>query len=64
MVKHKKRSRITESGKICAIQGVRLIWKQKISLILTKPYCSLANHKPEFRCVIYTLRITLFVLVY
>ena len=39
----------------CAIQGVRLIWKQKILLVLTKPYCSLANHNPEFGCVMCTV---------
>ena len=59
MVKQKKRTRITQSGKNCAIncaiEGARLIWKQKISLVLTKPYCSLANHNPEFRCVICTV---------
>ena len=34
MVKQKERTRITESGKNCAIQGVRLIWKQKIWLAI------------------------------
>ena len=34
MVKQKKRTRITQSGKNCAIQGVRLIWKQKIWLTI------------------------------
>ena len=59
IVKQKKRKCITQLGKNCAIdcaiQGVRLIWKQKIWLVLTKPYCSLANHNPEFRCVICTV---------
>ena len=48
--------RITQSGKNCsincAIPGARFIWKQKIWLVLTKPYCLLANHNPEFRRVI------------
>ena len=59
MVKQKKRTLITQSGKNwainCAIGGMCLIWKQKISLVLTKSYCSLANHNPEFQCVICTL---------
>ena len=55
MVKQKKRTRITQSGKNCAIESARLIWKQKISLVLTKSYCSLANHNPEFRRVICTV---------
>ena len=59
MVKQKKRTRIMQSGKNCAIncaiQAAYLIWKQKISLVLTKLYCSLFNHNPEFRCVICTL---------
>ena len=55
MVKQKKRTCITQLGKNCVFQGARLIWKQKIWLVLTKPYCSLANHNPEFRCVICTL---------
>ena len=46
----------------CTIHGKRLISKQKICLVLTKPYCLLANHNPEFRCVICT-GITLFALV-
>ena len=29
--------------------------KTKDSLVLTKPYCSLANHNPELRCVICTV---------
>ena len=29
--------------------------KTKDSLVLTKPYCSLANHDPELRCVICTV---------
>ena len=56
MVKQKKLMCITESGKYCTIkctnQGARLIWKEKISLVLTKHYRSLANHNPEFLCVI------------
>ena len=42
MVKQKKCTRITQSGKNYAInyaiQGARMSWKQKISLVLTKPY--------------------------
>ena len=45
MVKQKKRLRITQSVKNCAIQGARLIWKQKIWLVLTKPYFLVANQK-------------------
>ena len=59
MVKQKKRSRITQSGKNCAINctimGARLIWKQTIWLLLIRPYCWLANHNAEFRCVICTV---------
>ena len=39
----------------CAIMGARLIWKQTIWLVLIRPYCWLANHNPEFRCVICTV---------
>ena len=63
MVKQKKRTRITQSGKNCAIQGARLIWKRKILFVLTKPYCLLANQNPEFRCLI-CAGITLFALYY
>ena len=59
MVNQKKCRRIMQSGKTCAINctilGSRLIWKEKIWLVLTKPYCSLANHNPEFRCEICTV---------
>ena len=50
MVKQKKRTRITQSRKNCAI-NYALQWKKKkkISLVLTKPYCSLANHNTECR---------------
>ena len=49
MLKQKKHTRIKQSGKNCAIQGVHLIWKQKIWLVLTtKPYCLVANQKWEF----------------
>ena len=34
MVEQMERTRITQSGKNCAIQGVRLIWKQKIGLAI------------------------------
>ena len=44
MIEQKKRTRITRSGKNyainCAIQGARLIWKQKwVSLIIDQPEC-------------------------
>ena len=56
MVEQKKRTRITQSGKNCAINcaimGARLIWKQTIWLVLIRPYCWLANHNP---CVICTV---------
>ena len=56
-----------QSGKNCAtnstIQGTHLTWKQKILLVLTKPYCLLANHNPKFLCIICT-GITLFALCY
>ena len=38
MVEQRERTRITQSEKICAmncaIQGVRLIWKQKVWLVI------------------------------
>ena len=34
MVEQKERTRITQSGKNFAIQGVLLIWKQKIWLVI------------------------------
>ena len=34
MVEQKERTRFTQLGKNCAIQGVRLIWKQKIWLAI------------------------------
>ena len=46
-IKQKKRTRITQSGKNdainCAIQGVRLIWKQKIWLPTCEFLWSLTN---------------------
>ena len=52
MVKQKKRTRIMQSGKNftvnCTIQGMQLIWKQKIWLGLTKPHCLVANQNQEF----------------
>jgi len=49
MVKQKKCTHVMQSAeKLCA----HLIWKQKISFVLTNPYYSLANHNPEFRCVL------------
>jgi len=47
MVHQKKCMRITQSGKNCTIQGMRLIWKQKSWLVLTKPYSLVANQKLE-----------------
>ena len=52
MVKRKKRTRITRSGKNCvincAIQGVRLIWKQKIWLAICEFLWSLTNQNAWF----------------
>ena len=48
MVKPKKRTRITQSGKNCAIQGVRLIWKQKIWLVICEFLWSLTNQNAWF----------------
>ena len=52
MVTQKKRTRITQSGKNyainCAIQGVRLIWKQKIWLAICKFLRSLTNQNAWF----------------
>jgi len=48
MVKQKKRTRITQSGKNCAIQGVRLIWKQKIWLAICEFLWSLTNQNAWF----------------
>ena len=63
---HILRKGITHSGKYCAIQGARLIWKQEVWLVLTKCYCLLANHNPEFQWVICSgiTQCTLFALVY
>ena len=45
MVKQKKRTRITQSGKNYAInwaiQGARLIWKQKIWLAISESFFNL-----------------------
>ena len=45
MVKQKKRTRITQSGKNyainCAIQSARLIWKQKIWLAISESFFNL-----------------------
>ena len=50
MFEQNKRTRITQSGKNCAIncaiQGVRLIWKQKIWLAICEFLWSLTNHNP------------------
>ena len=47
MVKQKKRTRITQSGKNyainCVIQGARLIWKQKIWLAISESFFNLLN---------------------
>ena len=48
MVKQKKRTRITQSGKYCAIKGVRLIWKQKIWLAICEFLWSLTNQNAWF----------------
>ena len=48
MVKQKKRTCITQSGKFCAIQGVRLIWKQKIWSAICKFLWSLTNQNAWF----------------
>ena len=52
MVKQRKRTRITQSGKNyainCAIQGVRLIWKQKIGLAIDEFLWSLTNQNTWF----------------
>ena len=66
MVKQKKRTSTTQSGKNCAIncaiQGARLILKQKIWLILTKSYCLVANQKREIW--VHCIWLTLFCTVY
>ena len=58
MVKQKKRTRITQSGKNnsinCAIQGVRLIWKQKIWLAICEFLWSLTNQNAWFVTSFYT----------
>ena len=41
-------TRIMESGKNCTIQDACSIWKQKIWLVLSKPYCLVANQTQEF----------------
>ena len=46
--KQKKRTRITQSGKNRAIQGARLIWKQKIWLAICELLCSLTNENACF----------------
>ena len=48
MVKQKKRTRITQSGKNGAIQGPRLIWKQKIWLAICEFLWSLTNQNAWF----------------
>ena len=52
MVKQKKRTCVTQSGKNyainSAIQGVRLIWKQKIWLAICKFLWSLTNQNAWF----------------
>ena len=52
MTKQKKRTRITQSGKNyainCAIQGVRLIWKEKIWLAIGEFLWSLTNQNAWF----------------
>ena len=52
MVEQKERTRITQSGKNrainCSIQGVRLIWKQKIWLAICEFLWSLTNQNAWF----------------
>ena len=67
MVKQKKRKCIKQWGKNyainCAIQGVRLIWKQKIWLAICKFLWSLTNHNAWFVssfCTELTLYCTVF----
>ena len=48
MVKQEKSTHITQSGKNCAIQGVHLIWKQKIWLVICKFLWSLTNQNAWF----------------
>ena len=43
MVEQKEGTRITQSGKNCTIQGVHLIWKQKIWLAISEFLWSLTN---------------------
>ena len=66
MVKQKKRTHITQSGKNCIIKlrhpRRALDLKAKDLIGSSKAYCLLADHNPEFRCVICT-GITLFALV-
>ena len=67
MVKQNKCTRITQSGKNCAIncaiQGVRLIWKQKIWLPICEFLWSLTNQNAWFVssfCTELTLFFTVF----
>ena len=48
MVEQMERTRNTKSGKNCAIQGVRLIWKQKIWLVICEFLWSLTNQNAWF----------------
>ena len=52
MVEQKERTRITQSGKNwainCDIQGVRLIWKEKIWLAICEFLWSLTNQNASF----------------
>ena len=58
MVKQKKRTCITQSGKNCVIklrhpcQARAWFESKRFDWFFQKPYCLLANHSPEFRCVI------------
>ena len=67
MVKLKKRTCITQSGKNyainCAIQGVRLIWKQKVWLASCKFLWSLTNQNAWF-VPFFCTELTLFYTVY
>ena len=50
MVEQKERTRIMQSGKNCAIQGVRLIWNQKIWLAICEfLFCDFTVNQFNFK---------------
>ena len=67
MVKEKEHPRITQSGKNCAInyaiQGVHLIWKQKIWLAICEFLLSLTNKNAWF-VTFFCTELTLFCTVF